>query len=402
MTDLTARTLQDSELDDYFDVFRAAFLLDDELRHFRNVLDAGRSHGVFDGDELIGVASRLAPRLALPGGTSSPLAAVTAVGVRPGHRRRGVLTRLMRAQLHSLHEDGGAPVAALYASEGGIYGRFGYAVGTYETKLSVPGRTPFKSTVDIDPRPVRELGREAALEFVHRFYPTVERDHAGRLSRDDTAWEVRVAADRPGDAGEGKPRFAVHPDGYVIYRPEKGWTDRGPDFKLHVQELVAATPRAYAALWRYLLDVDFAGEVRWDKAAIDEPVVHLLANPRTAGRRVVDGLWLRLVDLDRALRARTYSAPLDTVLEVTDAFCPWNAGRWRLRVDDDGNAEVSRTEDAAALDVDITDLASVYLGGNTFAGLARGGRLGDADPDALRRASRAFATDVAPHCQEGF
>ena len=401
MAELTTRPLTADETDDYFTVFRAAFLLDETLQQYQEHFDPDRALGVFDDGELIGVCTRFALEITLPGAARTPLAAVSAVGVRPGHRRRGVLTNLMRAQLHGLHETGDAAVAALFASEGTIYGRFGYGVSSYEAKLAIPGKTPFSSTVDIDDRRVREVGREAALEFAHDLYPTASAGKVGWLTRDDRSWEARVTDDRSAPDGQGKLRYAVHPDGFAVYRPERGWNDRGPDFHLHVKDLVARTPAAYAALWRYLLDVDFVSEVNWDKAAVDEPVVHLLANPRTATRRVLDGLWVRLIDVARALEARRYATPLDLVFELTDAFCPWNEGRWRLRADGD-DVEVVRTDERAQLGLDVTDLGSVYLGGNTMAGLHRAGRITELDPGSLRRASAAFATDLAPHCPEGF
>ncbi|GAA2776074.1 GNAT family N-acetyltransferase [Saccharopolyspora taberi] len=400
MADLITRTLTGTGTDDYFAVLRAAFLTDESLEQFQEILDPDRSHGVFDGSELIGVCSRLAPEMTLPGGTRSPVAAVTAVGVKPGHRRRGVLTSLMRAQLHGLHDDRGAPIAALFASEGAIYGRFGYGVASYEVKLAVPGGAPFLSTVDTGTQPVREVPRADALEIIRGLYPAAT--STGWLTRDDGTWEFRVADDRNASGGQGKLHYAVHPGGFALYRPERGWTERGPDFKLHVEELVATTPQSYAALWRYLLDVDLVGEVHQNKAAVDEPITHLLANPRAAIRRVADGLWVRLVDVDRALPARRYSAPLDLVFELTDAFCPWNAGRWRLTAGDDGVAEVRRTGESAQLELDTADLASAFLGGNTLTALHRTGRITELEPGALRRASAAFATDRAPHCPEGF
>lgn len=401
---LTVHSLTHEDFDRYYAVFAASFM-EDHSEHFReqvrNVFDPDRAHGVFDGDELIGVACLLSPEITLPGRIRQPLAAVTTVGVQPGHRRRGVLKSLMRAQLHGLHEAGAEPVAALYASEGSIYGRYGYGVGAHEMRLALPQGASFLRTVEVDPRPVREVEREEGLAFMKKLYPSVAQQRIGWLSRDDGAWRVRVADDR-GQDGKGALRYAVHPDGYALYRPRSGWTERGPAYEVHVQEVAGTTPQAYAALWRYLLDLPLVDEVTWGKAAVDEPVTNLLANPRLARRRVKDALWVRLVDVDRALGARRYSAPLDTVVEITDEFCPWNSGRRRLRVDTDGVAEVSPTDASAELALDVSDLAAVYLGGTTLAALARAGRVTELGAGSLLPASRAFATDQEPHCPEGF
>ncbi|MDR7301024.1 GNAT family N-acetyltransferase [Haloactinomyces albus] len=402
---LTVHSLSHEDFERYYNVFAASFM-EDRREHFReqvrDVFDPDRAHGVFDGDELIGVACMLSPEITLPGRIRHPLAAVTTVGVQPGHRRRGVLKILMRAQLDGLYESGSEPVAALYASEGGLYGRYGYGVGSHEMRLSLPHGAPFLRTVEIDQRPVREVERKRGLEFMQELYPSVAGQRIGWLSRDDGAWHIRVANDQANRDDKGALRYALHPDGYALYRPKTRWNERGPAYELHVQEVAGTTPQAYAALWRYLLDLSLVSEVTWDKAAVDEPVTNLLANPRLARRRMKDGLWVRLVDVDRALRARRYSAPLDTVLEITDDFCPWNAGRRRLRIGLDGVAEVSPTEDSAELALDVSDLAAAYLGDTTLAALARAGRITELGAGSLLPASRAFTTEHAPHCPEGF
>ncbi|MEU5851101.1 GNAT family N-acetyltransferase [Saccharopolyspora shandongensis] len=404
MADLTTRKLSTGDYESFFAVFTAAFLDDSRdpaMERYREVFDPSLAHGTFDGDELIGVAGRFSLDITVPGPAQHPVAAISAVGVKPGHRRRGVLTSLMRAQLDDVHADG-TGLTALYASEGSIYGRFGYGLASYETRLSLPRGAAFLSTVDVDERRVREVDRETALEFAHRRYPEVAATRTGWLSRGDGSWEVRMIDDRAERGDLGRARFALHPDGYVIYRPKPEWTTRGPAYQLQVLELVAATPQAYAALWRYLLDIDLVGEVNWPKAALDEPVVGMLADPRAASRQILDGLWVRLVDVDRALATRRYSAPVDVVLDITDRFCPWNAGRWRLTAGSDGIGKLSRTDDPGQLELDVTDLAAAYLGGNTLAGLARSGRVAELAPGALLEASRAFATEDAPHCQESF
>ncbi|QIZ36324.1 GNAT family N-acetyltransferase [Saccharopolyspora sp. ASAGF58] len=404
MADLTTRSLSADDRDLFFDVFTAAFLddsRDSPIERYRELFDPALAHGTFDGDEAIGVAGRFETGITLPGPVQHPVAAITAVGVKPGHRRRGALTSLMRAQLDDLRGNGSG-LAALYASEASIYGRFGFGLASYESHLTLPRGAAFLSTVDVDGRRVSEVDRETALEFVHQRYPAVAATRTGWLSRADGSWEVRMIDDRSERGDLGKTRFALHPDGYVIYRPKPNWTNQGPAYHLRVLELVASTPQAYAALWRYLLDFDLVGEVHWGKAAVDEPVVGMLANSRLAERNIIDGLWVRLVDLDHALEARRYSAAVDVVFDVTDSFCPWNAGRWRLTTGADGVASVARTDDPGQMALDVSDLAAAYLGGNTLSGLARSGRVAELAPGALFEASRAFATDDAPHCPEGF
>jgi len=403
VSQLRARTLSASEHGAFFELTAAAFLEEpheDWRAAHREVFDPERAHGVFDGPELVGGGEHLSSRIALPGGADFPLAAVTSVGVRPGHRRRGVLTELMRAQLESLRGSD-EPLAGLVSSEGGIYGRFGYGVSTRDGVLTVPRGAPFRSTVEVDPRPVRELDLARGEAFATELHRLLWTQRPGWLAH-DANWRNRVRNQHAFQWGAGALRCATHPDGYVFYRPKPGWKPEGPEYGLRVVELVARTPAAYAALWRHLLDTDLVAQVTWPRAAVDEPLLAMLENPRSAELRVLDGLWLRPVDLDRVLAAQQYSAPCEVVLDVHDAFCPWNADRWLLRAGADGSAEVARTSSAPDLALDVSDLAAAYLGGTSLTTLAAAGRVVAHSPEALRAATRAFATERAPHCPRNF
>ncbi|GAA4876128.1 GNAT family N-acetyltransferase [Saccharopolyspora cebuensis] len=403
MADISTRDLGPADHDAFHSVLKASFLdaeSDEARERSRAEFGHARSLGAFDGDELIGGCAALDRTLIVPGATGVPVAAVTNVGVAPGHRRRGVLRALMREQLRGLR--GRAPIAALYASEGGIYGRFGYGPATQQVRLAVPRGARFRPDVAIDERPVREVGLDRGLAAVAEHHPAIAADRVGWFTRHDEPWRLRTV-EAPGRGGQGPVRCAVHPGGYALYRAEHGWGLRGPSYALHVTELAAETPQAYAALVRYLLDVDLVAEVRWSHAAVDEPVLAMLADPRQALREVTDGIWVRLVDLPAALTSRRYpmAGPVDAVLDVTDAVCPWNAGRWRLRIAD-GVAEVTRSEAAPSVALDVADLGAVHLGGTTLGELGRAGRIAEHSPGALQQLSRAFAGDRPPHCPEQF
>jgi predicted acetyltransferase len=400
---LTIRTLTEADLPAFSEVLASAFLMDhseDFLAEERAVFEPGRSHAVFDGETMIGTGQLLSRRLALPGADPVPVGAVTSIGVAPGHRRRGVLSMIMRRQLELLHETGES-LAVLWASEGGIYGRFGYGPSTRPARIALPRGTAFRRDVVVDPEPVRELPRERALPFVRDLYEEVWHTRAGYLDRPDAAWEYHLS-DQPGRRqGQTAFRFAVHPQAYAVYRAKPDWQDSGPRTTVNVHELTAATPAAYAAMLRYLLDMDLVGEVVLRLGA-DEPVVHMLTNPRTAVRTVFDALWTRLVDVDQALMARRFLVPLDLVLEVADDWCPWNAGRWRLVVGSDGRAEVTRTDAPADLALDVAALGTAYLGGTRLSTLAGAGRVRECRPGALTQASLAFLHHDEPQCFEVF
>jgi predicted acetyltransferase len=404
VSELTVRTVTADDLRVVMSIFQSAFLTDigaKDEEWFGNEFEPDRFHGVYDGDEMIGTAAVLTRNMTLPGVGLVPVAAVTTVAVKPGHRRRGAMTRLMHTQLHGLHDDGGEAFAALWASEGSIYGRFGYGMSSQAVWLSVPKGTAFRPGVDTGKDRVTELPRAAALAHMTGLYERIAQQRTGWLSRSEQSWNL-VLWDEP-DRREGYSaiRFAVHPEGYAAFRTKRKWGDRGPEAELSVVELVTTSPTGTAALWRYLLDYDHIGEITGMIAA-DDPLTHLLADPRQATRRHVDGLWIRLVDVDRALVQRKYSAPLDTVFEVADLFCPWNQGRWRLTVDSAGSAAVERTTRDADLVLDVTDLGAAFLGGTRLTELAAAGRVRELRPGSLAPASRAFTGDYAPHCPEVF
>jgi predicted acetyltransferase len=400
---LTIRTLTDADLPAFSEVLARAFLTDhteELLAEERIVFEPARGHAVFDGETMIGTGELLTRSIVLPGAGPVPVGAVTSIGVAPGHRRRGVLSMIMRAQLEFLH-DTGESLAILWASEGGIYGRFGYGLGTQYARLVLPRGARFRRDVVVDPAPVRELPRERALPLVRDVYDRVWQTRAGHLDRTDRAWEYHLADGPARRDGQTGYRFAIHPQAYAVYRTKLEWQERGPRSTVQVHSLTAATPAAYAAILRYLLDIDLVGEVVL-RLGVDDPLVHLLADPRAAVRTMFDALWVRLVDLDRALMARRFLAPLDVVLEVDDELCPWNAGRWRLVVGQDGRAEVTRTDAPADLELDVSALGAAFLGGTRLTTLAGAGRVRECQPGALSRASLAFLHDDEPRCLEMF
>jgi predicted acetyltransferase len=400
---LTVRALTDADLPAFSEVVASAFLLDhndDALAETRVIFEPARAHAVFDGETMIGTGLLLRRRLVLPGGEAVPVGAVTFVGVVPGHRRRGVLSTIMRSQLELLRE-AGEPLAVLWASEGGIYGRFGYGLGTQNARMSLLRGAALARDVAVDPAPVRELPRERALPLVRAVYDEVWRSRVGYLDRTDAAWEYHLF-DRPVRRdGQTALRFAIHPRAYAVYRTRGDWQVRGPRSTVTVHEVTAATPEAYAAILRYLLDMDLVGEVVL-RLPPDDPVVHMLADPRAVVRTMFDALWVRLVDVDKALMARRYSTPVDVVLEVADDVCEWNTGRWRLSAGPDGRAEVTRTDDPADLTLDVATLGAAYLGGTRLTTLAAAGSVREHRPGALTQATHAFLHDQEPCCPELF
>jgi predicted acetyltransferase len=380
-----------------------AWTIDEETAEsLLRVLPLERMHAAFDGDRPVGGAGAFPFDLSVPGG-SVPCAGVTIVGVYPTYRRRGVLTAMMRAQLEAAHERGD-PIAALWASDERIYGRYGYGLASLAGNIDLPRSEsafarPFESDVTVryvEPADIRKL-----------FDPVWERvrsERPGMFVRTTDWWESRVADDptewRP--AGAGPKRFVVAEadgkvEGYAIYRHAPKYENGEDVGRLRANEVLATSLRATAALWRYLLDIEWVQGTLAFLLPVDHPLFFMLARPRRMRFRVGDALWVRLVDVGSALSARSYAADGAVVFDVVDAVCPWNAGRWRL-----ADGVVKRSQASAQLRLDVSALGSVYLGGFTFEQLVAGGRAEELRRGAAARADALFATARAPWCPEIF
>lgn len=370
---------------------------DAEREHARLVDEPGRALVWEDDGRIVATASVYSRDMSVAGGTL-PCAAVTAVTVVPSHRRRGLLTGLMRRQLDDLR-DGGEAVAALKASEGGIYGRFGYGPATYEAVLRArrADRGLLAGSGPDHGPPLRIAPPAEALDVMRPLHEAERARRPGMLDRSGPWWDDRLLDLENERNGATARRAVLADDGYALYSIASRDDPRGPQGEVRVRELVAATPQARARLWSFLLDQDLTATLVWPSAPVDEPLTLMLANPRGADLAPRTALWVRLVDLPRALTARAYDGDLDVVLEVDDAFCPWNAGRWRLT----GGA-CERTTAPADLALDTTALAAAYLGGTTLAQLDAAGRVEELRPGALQRASSSFRGALAPWSPDNF
>ncbi|GAA1769256.1 GNAT family N-acetyltransferase [Luedemannella helvata] len=355
-------------------------------------------------DELIGSAAALTRRMAVPGGTVA-CGHVTQVAVVAHARRQGVLTALKKTQLADIRA-AGEPVAALWASEGRIYQRFGYGLAARRMSVNIDARevtltAPADPSVRVRPAVPLEVRDELA-----RVYDAAWPDRPGWSQRHESTWSYRLA-DPPSRLEGASPRRAVLAEqggeviGYALYRTKGDWDANGPNGTVDIIEVVAPSPGAYAALWRFLIGYDLTRTTSWWLAAIDEPLLRLVNEPRRLGARVGDSLWIRIVDLPAALAARRYAAPVDLVLDVTDELIPENAGRWRLAGGPDG-ATCEATTDAADLSLDVKALGSAYLGDGSLGPLAQAGLVVEERPGAVARASAGFGWHRAPHGIEVF
>jgi predicted acetyltransferase len=338
----------------------------------------------------------------VPGGARIPTAGVTMVGVHPTHRRRGINSRMMTAILDQV-ADRGEPLAALFASEGAIYGRFGYGLaGLFGEFQAESARMAFVRGYESRGR-VELLPKDEAIPLVDRVYDAALRP--GGVERNEALRDHVFAT-----VGEDKDRawmYAVHldaaeeADAYAVYWMKHDWPRSVPAGTINVKECVASTPSGYADIWRFLFDVDLVSTVEAWNRPVDEPLLHLLREPRRLRFNVADGLWLRLMDVVAALEARRYAADGRVIFGIADSFRPDTSGNYELIVED-GIGRCARTDAEADLAGAVNILGATYLGGTSFRQLWWSGLIDERISGALVRADAMFASTPAPWCVVDF
>jgi predicted acetyltransferase len=373
----------------------------ERAERFARLLPIERMHAAWDGGELVGGAGSFPFPLSVPGGTLR-CAGTTVVGVAPTHRRRGVLRAMMRTHLDDVHVRG-EPLAALWASEETIYGRFGYGRAAFSGEVTIP-KEYVEFAAPRDRRgTIRLVEKDEALEAFPPLWEALARERPGVFIRSREWWELRTFEDPPERRdGAGPKRFALLELGgaaaaYAIYRHQMAWEDGVTTGKVVVVEAIGAAPDALVELWRYLLDIDWIAAITAGLLPPDHALFFVLAQPRRMRYRLGDGLWVRLVDVGAALSGRMYPEEGELVFDVRDAFCPWNEGRWRL-----AGGQAERTDADADLVLDVAALGSAYLGGIRFAQLAQGGNVQELKSGAVERADGIFRHGLHPWCPEIF
>ena len=364
--------------------------LNDDPEVLRPHFDLDRSIAVFDQGNIVGGAHSHRREMSIPGG-SSVVAGVANIAVQPTHTRRGIMTRMMHHQINDIHERG-EPLAALFATESIIYGRFGYGIGSFYERWMIDrqhtgyarphesrGRSFFVDPADIT-KELPEVFRRSTM------------DRPGVFQRPPHQWERDSQAPEHRQGGQGGLFYVAYEfdgrvDGCATYRIA-GTT-------LTVNELMAATEEANTALWRFCFDVDRTSCTEALRRPVDDPLPWMLADPRRLERSPRDGVWVRLIDVAAALQLRRYMQSGRLVLEVLDGLCPWNDGRFELEGSSEG-AICRPSSLSPDLVLAVADLASTYLGAVSFSTLSRAGLVEERTPGALLRADRMFAVQHQP------
>ncbi|MFD7437252.1 GNAT family N-acetyltransferase [Streptomyces sp. NPDC059861] len=409
-SDTGPRVLRRDDWDSWYDTLIRAFggvpESTEERKLWNALTELDRSLGAWEGDACVGTAGAFSFRLTVPGGASVPTAGVTMVGVAATHRRRGVLTSLMRRQLDDVRS-WGEPLAVLTASEPAIYGRFGYGAATFALSAEIDtGRVGLSVPAAADDVRLRYAAPADVLDVCEEVYARLVPSRPGMLAR-RPGWERLGVLDPESERDGASPLQCVvaHRDGevtgYARFRVKLGWGEAGHNGTVVLEDLAGLDPATEGALWRFLFGIDLTTTLSVRGRPADEGWQYQVSDIRRCRTRSRDSLYVRLVDLKAALEARTYQAPVDVVFEVEDDFCPWNAGRWRLSGDPKG-ASCARTADAADLALSVRELGAAYLGGVSLGALAAAGRVRELRTGALTEAAVGFGSTVAPWLPHGF
>lgn len=410
--DVTLSSPTTDTLKDFYTPLLEAFSEDwspGEFEAERDLMEPERLVNAFDGERRIGSAGAFSMRLTVPGGAAVPASGITAVGVSPDHRRRGVLRRMMRWLLDDAiarHE----PLAMLWASEAAIYQRFGFGLGTLQGSFEADkGKLVFRDALPPrDDARIRMVDPEAALPIFPPLYEATLGREAGGIRRPELLWKNTLLADAEWMRHGNGPKFRAvlevggEPRGYVIYRMQGEWSPRGPLSTLHVVEVAALDPDAERRLWQWVASMDLVATVKMWRGPVPHPLQLWLQEPRRLGLTVSDGMWIRFVDVAAALGARTYAGEGSLVLELSDPLIEANAGRWQLIVDASGVGSMTRTTAQADVALDVAALACTYLGAVRFGDLARAGRVHARHASAVETADRLFTTSRPPFANTMF
>lgn len=371
---------------------------------FESIFEMDRTIAVFDGDDIIGTGAGFSLGVTVPGGAEVPMAGTTVITVQPTHRRRGVLRSMMDRHLDDVAERD-EPLAGLWASEGSIYGRFGYGPATFRHIAEMSGKQV--ELIGDQARGVVRLVEPAEAEPILRsVYEEARPSRAGMLTRSDGWWEHRLMAD-PESWREGRSakRYLVHEEngaitGYATYRQKSKWEDFMADGEVDVEEVVTITTAAHTGIWQFLTNIDLHPNVKWWNMPLDDPLPAKTTDRRQVRRKLIDALWIRVMDVPAALTARTYDRDGVVSFEVEDLVRPENGGVYRLEVHD-GEASCARVSETADLGFDVDVLGHLYLGGGDVLSLAAAGRV-KGDPGAVVALHRMMRTDRQPWCNEVF
>jgi predicted acetyltransferase len=334
-------------------------------------------------------------------GARVEMAGVTGVATLPEFRRRGLLRQVMTRSLVE-QRDRGQSLAILWASLGAIYQRYGYGLASTHASYRIDPRDIRFNDPQRPAGGVRLMEAAEARPHLEAIYKAYAGPRNLMIHRYPIVWDIRLP--RP---GASNPQVGVYFDeggaarGYVVYdlKPDPA-IGFGRSQLVSVSDWAHLDLEALRGLWEFFAAHDLVRSVEWQQVPEDDPAPHLLAEPNELHRRTGAAIWMRVTDVETALRQRPYGDDGVLTVGVVDPLCDWNDGVFTVETAG-GGTEVSRTGGDADLTLPIAALAVLLAGHRSASQLARAG-LVEGDAKALRVADALFATTYAPFCADGF
>jgi predicted acetyltransferase len=402
------RQITEEEFTDWRIAVRRSFnqqVHPDDIARLRNDrVEIDRIFGAFEGEHFVGTGGADSYVLTVPGGKQIPTAGIAYIGTAATHLRRGILTGMMRSLLAQAR-DRKEPIATLWASQAGIYSRFGFGQATVAEGWTInTANSAFAHSPQV-PGKTRFVSHEEALHVIPVVWDKVRKHRVGFLARSPSRWQYFFYdAERIRREWSGMFHVVYENndviEGYAAYRlkPEKPDSD---DLHMRVIESVTSTPESHAAMWRFLFDVDLVRQVSASHRPATDPLWWMLANPRELERQPTDGLWARILDVESALQARSYFQDGNIVIEVQDDFVAEASGRFKLAVSG-GEATCNRTRLQQDISLSQSELSAAYLGGTRLRELAMAGRVTQHTPGSVALFDNMFTTPEPPWCPHEF
>ena len=373
----------------------------DVMRSFARIMPLERVHAAFEAERAVAGSGAFAFDLTVPGGQVKA-AGLTVVGVLPTHRRRGLLRAMMRSQIDAARARG-EPVMVFWPSQDTIYTRFGCGMASMMADIDVLRDHAAAYAAFDAPGDARLVPLAEAEPTVGAIYDRVAQQTPGMYARSSAWWQDRLLNDQDWKRrGGGALQCAVldnggEPSAYAFYRVNSAFEHGSGIGHTLVVEAMGISPEATHAVWRFLFGIDWMARVKAHLLPVDHSLLLSTSEPRRLNFHLREGIWVRLIDVGAALSARSYASGDAVVVEVADEFCPWNAGRWRIT-----REGAAKTNAPADLSCEVASLGCVYLGGFSFADLARAMRVRELREGAIARADALFRTDRKPWCPEIF
>lgn len=372
---------------------------EEDAAYWSTILDPERVVAVFDRSRVVATAEAQPLHLTVPG-ASLLMAGLTSGRVLPSHRRQGLITRLIWHLLDQARELG-EPLAGLWASESGIYGRHGFGWATTAAHLQIAKQhTALVYPVDNSGR-IRILKEDEALDLIPAIYDQVRTEVPGMLSRSEARWRGWIHRDpehwRDGfwRDGTGPKVIAAWEDrGYISYRLQRRWVSGGPECRVLVAELMASDAESYRGIWQWCFDLDLATSFVAAQRSPREPIRMMLADPRRMFLNTTDALWIRILDPIPALTGRRYARDGTLVVQIEDG-AGYAQGRFKMEVQD-GTADCTRSSQMADVRLPVSSLSAAYLGGTRVMDLARAGAVDELTPGAVQLLDRMLEGRVEP------